>query len=161
MTETKRSGMFAKDKLFSLDRLDQVVKLEERFIVLGAGQRADMIPFTDPKTGEVSNIQPTWLVIQTYETGMDDNLNGPVIVQTLSSAILANAGEAIPEEFPAVAFTLKVPNKQKGYNEAFVLNFDKPWTGPLPKADDVPAPPATVNGAMYDGRMWIDGKLAK
>lgn len=153
-----RQGMFSKDKLFGIPRLDQTVTTGEQFVLLGAGQRSDAIEVDNPDGGK-NYVHPSWLMIQLYQSADKHDIGDPMLVQTLATAIYANVGEALPEEFPAIVHTDKVANKKNGFADAYVLNFDDVYDGPgIAKPENLPNVPDTTNGAMYDGRIWDDGK---
>lgn len=146
-------GMWARDKLYGVPRLDSEIMLGERCVVFGAGTRA-LQPEVDGKY-----LDAAWLCVAKFtDVGMT-TLDEPMIVQTIATAIVRNSSDAIPADFPAIVETAKVPTKAAANNDAYVLNYKGPWLGAVP---ELPDPVADVwAGAMADGREWKGGEPSK
>lgn len=121
-------GMFDKDKQFAPDgRLDEVWPPGEtdsregaQFVLWGVQPKGDFVT-------EVGTAQMTWL-----ETSDVLDPEHRKTVGTLSAPIAAKAGEAEPDEFPAVVRCLKVSTDQQ---DAMVLQ----WIREYDDGEDKPA----------------------
>lgn len=152
--EIVQGGMWARDKLYGVPRLDSELELGERCIVFGAGRRM-LQPEVDGKF-----IDAAWLCIAKFTDAAMTKYDPPVIVQTIATAIVRNTANAIPADFPAIVETALVKTKAAANNEAYVLNYKGPWLGGIPET--LPDPVEDVStGAMADGRIWDAGELIR
>ena len=58
-------GMFDKDKIFGVDRLDQTVQAGEHFVIWGAGVRPVKLPLDESKSNK-PDTEVAWLIVSTY-----------------------------------------------------------------------------------------------
>ena len=151
-------GMFDKDKIFGVARLDETVQHGEHFVIWGAGIRPVRLPLDETKADK-ADTEVAFLVISTYANGMDDELNAPQVVQTIATAIIRNAALAEVGDFPAIASTAIVKARSDAWNNAYVLNWHGPYKGTVPTLPDPPdGNEDTHIGAMADGRQYPIGK---
>lgn len=120
-------GMFDKDKQFG-NRLDQEFEVNVNFILWDADISDEAIS-TSFGMATVAN-----LLVSRMETPED-----AYVVTTVASAIVDKIKEKEDGDLPAVVKTRRVASSRSKKQEAFVLQFVKPYTGDVTPVEAIEA----------------------